>query len=85
MDIPDCMATEAIRPVTTDDDHLSMLSEYILHGWPSLRPEEQNDLQPNPVSIQGKALIQLPINQMNIVTQYCWHANPSTGATCMQP
>ena len=30
-DIPDCMMAE-IQSETTDDKHISMLSEYVLHG-----------------------------------------------------
>ena len=44
-DISDCMRAEEIRFATTDDKHLNMLSEYVLHGWPSVRAEVQKDLQ----------------------------------------
>ena len=42
MDISDCMPAKAVRFVTVDDKHLSRLSEYILHDWPSVRAEALN-------------------------------------------
>ena len=45
MDIADCITAERIMSVTIDKEHLSMLSDYVLHGWPS-RVEVQKDLQP---------------------------------------
>ena len=40
------MTPEEIRSVTADDEHLSWLSEYVLHGWPSITAEVQKDLLP---------------------------------------
>ena len=37
MDIPDCMTVEEIRITVLDDVHIGMLSELILHGWPSTK------------------------------------------------
>ena len=36
-----------IRSVTVDDEHLSILSEYVLYGWPSMTAELQKELQPS--------------------------------------
>ena len=44
MDLPECMTTEEIRLATLDNEHLGMLSEYILHGWLSTKSEVQKDL-----------------------------------------
>ena len=46
MDIQDCMMAEEIRSATMDDEDVSMLSEYILCGWPSVRAKVQKDVQP---------------------------------------
>ena len=40
-DIPDFMTAEEFRLVTIGDEHLSMLSEYVLHGWQSVRTKAQ--------------------------------------------
>ena len=45
MDIPDCMTAKEITSVTTDNKHLSRLSNNVKCGWPSTRPEVQKDLQ----------------------------------------
>ena len=45
MDILDCMTAREITSVTTDDEHQSILSEYVLHDWQSMTTEKQNDLQ----------------------------------------
>ena len=37
------MTAEEFRAVTRDDGHLSMLSEYVLCGWPSMRAEVHED------------------------------------------
>ena len=39
------MTAEEIMYATIDDEHLSMLSKHVLHGWPSMRAEIQKDLQ----------------------------------------
>ena len=46
MDTPDCMKAEATRLATLDDEHLGMLSEYVLHGWPSTKAELQKEPKP---------------------------------------
>ena len=46
MDIPDYMATKEIRSVTIDDKYICMISDYVMHGWPSMRAEVQIGLQP---------------------------------------
>ena len=45
-DIPDCMTVEEIKLATLDDEHLAMLSEYVLCGWPVTKAELQMKLQP---------------------------------------
>ena len=45
MDIPGCMTAEGIRSVMTDDEPLSMLSDYVLCQWPSVGGEVQKELQ----------------------------------------
>ena len=44
-DIPDCMTAEEIRIATLDDEHICILSEIILHGWPSTKAEVPKSLQ----------------------------------------
>ena len=44
MDIPDCMTGEEIRLATLDDEHLGMLSKYVLCGWPSINGEVWKEL-----------------------------------------
>ena len=39
--IPDCMTAEEIRSDTIEDEHLSMISAYVLHARPSMRAEVQ--------------------------------------------
>ena len=46
MDISGSMTAEEIRSVTTDDEHICRLSEYVLHSWLSITAEVQKDLQP---------------------------------------
>ena len=41
----DCMKAEEIRSATIHDEHLSMLLEYVLHGWRSTRDEVEKELQ----------------------------------------
>ena len=43
--ISDCMTIEEIRSATVDNEQLSMLSEYVLHSWPSMRAVVQKELQ----------------------------------------
>ena len=43
MDIPNCMTAKNIKSVTLDEEHLSILSEYVLCGWASIRAEDQKD------------------------------------------
>ena len=43
-DIPDCMTTGEIRLATLDNEHLCILSEYILCGWPPTKPEVPKEL-----------------------------------------
>ena len=40
-DIPDCIPAEEIMLATLDDDHLGMLSKYVLYGWPSTKAAMQ--------------------------------------------
>ena len=44
MDMPDYPTAEEIRSETIDDKHLSMVLEYVLCGYPSMRAEIQKDL-----------------------------------------
>ena len=44
LDIPNCM-TEEIKLATLDDEHLGILSEYVLCIWPSTKVEVQKELQ----------------------------------------
>ena len=41
MDIPDYMRAEEIKEVTLEDEHLSLLTEIILHSWPSTKTDIQ--------------------------------------------
>ena len=45
MDIPDDVATEEIRSAAIDDEHLGILSEYVLLGCSAIRTKVQKDLQ----------------------------------------
>ena len=45
LDIPDGMTREEIRLATPDDEHLGMLSEYIMHSWQSTKDEVLKELQ----------------------------------------
>ena len=44
-DIPGCMAAKEKRTATLEDEHIGILSEFILDGWPSIKAELQKDLQ----------------------------------------
>ena len=46
MNILDCMTMEEIKIAIIDDEHLDMLSELVLHSWPSAKTEIQKELQP---------------------------------------
>ena len=35
----ECMTVEEIGLATTDDEHMGMLLNYILHGWTAVRVE----------------------------------------------
>ena len=39
------MTAEKIRSATTDDEHLSRLLKYVLHGWAPMRFDVQKGLQ----------------------------------------
>ena len=45
MDIQDYMTTEEIQHATIDDEHIGVLSNYVLHGWPSTQAEVQTEVQ----------------------------------------
>ena len=45
-DILDCVRAKEIRLATLDNKHMCLLSEYVLHGWPSTNVEVQKELQP---------------------------------------
>ena len=47
MDIQDFMMADEIWLTTTGNEHIGVLSNYILHGWPSTKAEVQNEAQPN--------------------------------------
>ena len=44
-DIQECMKTEEIWLVTIHDEHIYMLSNYILLGWPSMKAEVQREVE----------------------------------------
>ena len=46
MDIPGCVRVEATGIATLDHKHIGMLSEPVLHSWPSTKAEGQKELQP---------------------------------------
>ena len=45
-DMPDYMRSEEIKSVTINDEHLSIVSDYVLCGLPSVKAEVQKNLQP---------------------------------------
>ena len=46
MDISDHMTADIIRTATLDNEHIGMLSELVLCGWPLIKAEVWKDLQP---------------------------------------
>ena len=46
MDIPYCITAGQIKEVTLEDEHLSAVSECILHSWQSIKMEIQKEWQP---------------------------------------
>ena len=44
---PRIHAAQEIRYVALEDDHLTMLSTYVMHGWPSTRSEVIRGVQQN--------------------------------------
>ena len=44
MDIWECITAEEIRLATLDYEHLSLLSDYVLYGWPSTKAEVEKEL-----------------------------------------
>ena len=40
------MMTEEIRHATPGNDHIKVLSHYVMHGWPSTRAEVLKEIQP---------------------------------------
>ena len=74
------MTTEEIRSVTTYDEHLSRLSEYLLCGWLSMTAELQKDLPPywsfrdetvinDSITIKGKRIIIPASLQVKVLNQ----------------
>ena len=43
--IPECMTAEEIQLATMDDEHIGMLSNYTLHGWPTTKAEFQKEVK----------------------------------------
>ena len=46
MDIPDCMTEKEMRTAKVDNEHIGILAELVLHGWPSTKAEVWKKLQP---------------------------------------
>ena len=46
MDVLDCMTAKEISLATLDNEHLGMMSEYVLLGWPSTKAEVLKELWP---------------------------------------
>ena len=53
---PRRMTAEEIWLTTLDDKHIGLLSEYILHSWPSTRTEVHKEAQPH-LSFRGEIAI----------------------------
>ena len=45
-DFPECITAEEIRCATQEDDHLNILTTYIISGWPPTRAEVKAEIQP---------------------------------------
>ena len=58
MDIPDCMTAAEIRQATLGNEHLGILTEYVLSGWPSTKAGVQNEMQPYWPSMGEIAIIE---------------------------
>ena len=74
-DIPGCLRVKQIRVAVLEDEHLGLLSEYVLYGWPWMKTEVQKDLQPywsfrdgiaviDGIAMKGKGVI-LPASLQN--------------------
>ena len=46
MDICNCMTADKIREATLQNEHLSALTELVLHNWSSTKTEVQKELKP---------------------------------------
>ena len=79
MDIPDCTTVEEIRIATLNKEYIGILSEIILHGWPSSKAEVQRELHPYwsirnetltayNIAIKGKIIIIPPALQESTKT-----------------
>ena len=80
MSIPNSMTAEEIRIEMLDDDHIGMLYELILHGWPSSKAETQKTLQPyhsfrdetafiDGTAMKGRRIIILTVLQDKVLKQ----------------
>ena len=77
MDILDCMTAGQNKSATIDDEHPSILSEYVLHGWPSMRAKVEKVLQQywsfrdgvitDGIAMQGKRIIISAILHGNVL------------------
>ena len=47
VDIPECMLMQEVWNTTQDDEHLHVLTAYIINGWPLTKAEIRQDMQPN--------------------------------------
>ena len=45
-DIPECMMPEEVRHVAQVDDHINLLTIYVINEWLSTRTEVQAELWP---------------------------------------
>ena len=44
--VPDWTMAEDVRLATLENEHLGMLSAYVVHDWPSAQAEDWKELQP---------------------------------------
>ena len=45
-DIPECVSILQIQQISTQDDHLQCLKNFMITGWPSTKDEMHSDLKP---------------------------------------
>ena len=64
--IPECMTMHKLQQVTSQDEHLQHLKEYIIQGWPESRDQITLDMRTNWMFLDDMAVIDKVIQRKGI-------------------